>query len=490
MTTKPSYEALSYVWNPTDGSISPDAEHEIITILEYNDFRIHAAPNLACAIHHLRRTYDVRAMWIDAICINQVNVEERNHQVALMSEVYGKATMVIIWLGPPLVGLDFDTEIIADDGLITNASQFLLIINGLFKRDWFFRVWVAQELALSPQDPVVYCGRNSLSWSRLSGFIRYAYSWYHTIEDLGVNRWGESRYFAQEFRNMGKHCSDPIVQADVLTTIVGWTDIRAIGRQASFPEQFARMGRTRATDCRDRVYGILGICTFRERPILADYTKTKEEVSIEATSLVIEEELNVYMSMQLWKFNPRWGKDDLGIIQSQLSLPSWAPDLSRIEQAPAYSFPNDIKKTISALHRRPVTEFSKDRKILHTVGCFMGHTTVSYDGDFALEVLTDQDYRGLTRLLGRHLEPVLKLDFHLVALFGIRAPFLLYCVSSDPPTYAIFGFAEIRWRGRGYYFRHWSVSAKGMKADLGIMDTAENIAREDSKNPLVDITIV
>jgi hypothetical protein len=38
-------------------------------------------------------------LWIDAISINQETLEERNHQVGIMGEIYSRAECVIIWLG-------------------------------------------------------------------------------------------------------------------------------------------------------------------------------------------------------------------------------------------------------------------------------------------------------------------------------------------------------------------------------------------------------
>lgn len=37
--------------------------------------------------------------WIDAICIDQSNVHEHNHQVDLLKDIYTKATGVYLWLG-------------------------------------------------------------------------------------------------------------------------------------------------------------------------------------------------------------------------------------------------------------------------------------------------------------------------------------------------------------------------------------------------------
>ncbi|KAL2070901.1 hypothetical protein VTL71DRAFT_13927 [Oculimacula yallundae] len=86
------YEALSYEW----GKIS-----EISDYIEVNSKRIAVRPNLWSALYHLRLRETARFLWIDALCIDQQNEQERNHQVRQMALVYSKATQVVAWLGSP-----------------------------------------------------------------------------------------------------------------------------------------------------------------------------------------------------------------------------------------------------------------------------------------------------------------------------------------------------------------------------------------------------
>jgi hypothetical protein len=41
-------------------------------------------------------------LWVDAICINQDDIEERNRQVKLMAFIYSRALAVLVWLGRPV----------------------------------------------------------------------------------------------------------------------------------------------------------------------------------------------------------------------------------------------------------------------------------------------------------------------------------------------------------------------------------------------------
>jgi len=103
---KPDYEALSYAWGAAENP-------EIVYI--YNslptqgeDFNrdlqscatLSIRQNLGCALKYLRYKDRIRKLWIDAICINQVDIEERSAQVSRMDHIYRLAKRVVVWLGP------------------------------------------------------------------------------------------------------------------------------------------------------------------------------------------------------------------------------------------------------------------------------------------------------------------------------------------------------------------------------------------------------
>src|SRR3569833_2353661 len=84
-----SFEALSYVWGGTDDGV---------TIL-VDDISVSVTKSLEAALRHLRFQDRPRMLWIDYICINQYDIEERNRQVAKMGDIYACAVAVLIWLG-------------------------------------------------------------------------------------------------------------------------------------------------------------------------------------------------------------------------------------------------------------------------------------------------------------------------------------------------------------------------------------------------------
>ncbi|KAE9368089.1 HET-domain-containing protein, partial [Stipitochalara longipes BDJ] len=90
----PEYDALSYVWG--DISVQDPA-----ILLDGKPFQV--GVNLSAALLNIRHE-DLddpkeSRIWIDAICINQTNVTERNQQVQQMDRIYSRAMKVLIWLG-------------------------------------------------------------------------------------------------------------------------------------------------------------------------------------------------------------------------------------------------------------------------------------------------------------------------------------------------------------------------------------------------------
>lgn len=67
--------------------------------------------NLYSALRHMRSAEVVMPLWIDAICINQNNIVERNEQVQRMANIYRGASQLLIWLGDatPTSSLAFKT---------------------------------------------------------------------------------------------------------------------------------------------------------------------------------------------------------------------------------------------------------------------------------------------------------------------------------------------------------------------------------------------
>ena len=157
--------------------------------------------HLISAIRHLRLKLRRRTMWIDAICINQLDPEERTSQVNQMREIYSQAIMTVIWLGDgnlvSKVGFEFlrATPVLAEPvenlrglfsacndrrrehtqyttilcGILSDQKMgtFFLcaLFTGILFRPWWARVWTLREVAVSKK-LIMKCGNDEFSWDR------------------------------------------------------------------------------------------------------------------------------------------------------------------------------------------------------------------------------------------------------------------------------------------------------------------------------------
>ena len=159
---KPRYEALSYTWgDPTKSGM---------LFCTKTGTQLAVTQNCMTAIRRLQWPDGERTLWIDAICIDQENVRERNQQVQLMSIIYEGASKVISYLGEDAdnsaIGMDF----ILDDSASMNTSENRPsvglksgvtsspqqeAIDGILKRSYFERVWILQEVRCATSVEVV-----------------------------------------------------------------------------------------------------------------------------------------------------------------------------------------------------------------------------------------------------------------------------------------------------------------------------------------------
>ena len=83
------YETVSYCWGDSSLRSTITVDSTLISV----------PTSSAQALRTLRRTDKARTLWIDAICINQNDIEEKGQQVAMMSEIYRGTTRGLVFLG-------------------------------------------------------------------------------------------------------------------------------------------------------------------------------------------------------------------------------------------------------------------------------------------------------------------------------------------------------------------------------------------------------
>ena len=277
------YEALSYTWGENK--------------FPYNIFRCHVncagrrlyiTKNLSDALHQLRKQDTNRVLWIDAVCINQNDMKEKEHQIPLMRDIYSRAERVIIWLGlsdefteDALLLIDKAAKLLREETGMHIPQPRLIVretpddkkneerglplfsqpekwkpLLELLSRPWFGRAWVFQESSMA-SSAIAVVGNFKCDWADFEVAARFfAYKGYGGLVygfagllEAASPLWGSSR-IATGQRNPARVPLLPLL----------WLTCRA-----------------KAGDPRDKVYSLLGLA-LEEDYFRADYTKTHREV--------------------------------------------------------------------------------------------------------------------------------------------------------------------------------------------------------------------
>lgn len=191
-----TYEALSYVWGSMREFESVFVQPSLVEDTKALSpgrprCTLQIGKDLASTIRHLRYKNQQRKLWIDAICINQDDTDERNIQVLRMGHIYSLASRVMVWLGPEMDQTRCAFKVIADiaeqvelsddnylirspntskpdwarfDCTLPFDDEIWQALTSLFKRPWFRRVWTMQEILLANQHALVIWGTQEISF--------------------------------------------------------------------------------------------------------------------------------------------------------------------------------------------------------------------------------------------------------------------------------------------------------------------------------------
>ena len=313
------YNALSYTWG------DPNLTRDIM--IDGNRFS--ATVNMYKALMRLRETLQACQpvqIWIDAICINQDNVTERNQQVGLMGDIYKGAKTVHIWLGEgtsrtpetfilleKLSKWQSIWDLVPSDRI---ASAFEALTEVL-SAAWWSRVWVVQE-ALLAFNPMLHCGDLSLR--------------FNVVLDAGTRLRTD---LVSDYATLQTHMDDEhIVQMRTLvqeTTVVftrlvisikmrlarhngdNWKMFEKLGHTdaEAITDALRLAQRANASDARDKVYGILGLLP-RSFDLKPDYSRTLAEVHVDVALKLMEKTSSLVPLLDV-------GGDDTD------NLPTWVP---------------------------------------------------------------------------------------------------------------------------------------------------------------------
>jgi hypothetical protein len=290
---EPSYTALSYVWG--DKSVTKTI------LLDGKPFAVRE--NLWNFLVQYRAKKEEGLLWIDALCIDQDSIIERNHQVALMGRIYRNAELVIAWLGLGCEqAIKTLTEVTDLNRAEPNNAHYDIRRNA-----YWTRLWIVQEFVL--------CW-NTEVWS---GAAR--------VEGDGL-----VSLFGVEFEEEDLDFFPREGVGDAFEAILGcrkaYGENRVKASTLSSRNLFTIFRYAKCSDVRDRVYGLLGLINSQESkefPIQPDYSKSPSELFAEVWTRHEQQIGQPVESRTWWEF--KWYAESL---QRQLALDDSDENISRL----------------------------------------------------------------------------------------------------------------------------------------------------------------
>lgn len=342
----PPYRALSYTWGDTcnPGSIEVDGQ------------TVPVSRNLLNALRRIRRDHWLPYLWVDALCINQGDDDEKSLQVPLMSKIYGMAESVFVWLGeeqsgtsrafsfirtsasstPPFNEQEANTtagsRIAGLEKQVSGKAKALsskankAAVQQLFENPYWRRIWVLQEVAHATS-VLVICGRHVISFFDI---ILSASFWdlinNISIEMISAVGWQREMEPFSDFRDIILGYPHHPVQSPEITANMDE------GSKAYFKDVnpahsdifrlFVKTRQFRATDNRDKAYALLNLLRHEDVFLEPDYRRSEQNLYLD----IITGGIRHYNSL----FCISIGGVGVFPDSSPRDLPSWIPDFLKI----------------------------------------------------------------------------------------------------------------------------------------------------------------
>ncbi|KAI1481554.1 HET-domain-containing protein [Daldinia eschscholtzii] len=340
------FYALSYVWgDPTD----------LFTIILENQF-FEVTRNLFAALHQFRELPSgigspEAYIWIDAICINQEDVDERSQQVQRMIDIYNLGSTVV-WLGPIVLlsadgpssrspkyqmsseeayaflfekidsmgsewkPVDENNNLVINKMLGYAYKAVMDIMRNILERPWFERIWTLQEASVDAL-PTVYVGQYSTYLYRLLEFTEYFALRNRILYLCPGSQRGIAIQNIDDLYVLNKFDKDN----DCKKLTVGEVFTRILGIA----------GAAKSTDPRDQIYGVLGIVKHLKKEELPEDLLPDYHISYTET----------YWNYAAFFFRTAGDLRLLNCSRNELQgVPSWVPDFRYLPAGPPIPDPS------------------------------------------------------------------------------------------------------------------------------------------------------
>jgi len=305
----PAFRALSYTWGASAYTNSIDIGGNKLPVLDslYPFLRY-----LLDEDSQGSRTW----WWIDSICINQKDENEKGSQVRMMGQIFRTAEQTLVWLGEEGDGstqaikflwfiektfkvnkkpsAEWLTKVVPRDGVYGKDWEAL---EKLFCRPWWTRVWTVQEYVVS-RELIIYCGEASIPQSIFRRALLGIWQCHgKTLKYDGP--WNRNRVLEWHLR-FGED-----------------EDTRSL--RLSLTATMAYLGYHQATDPRDRIYSLSGIVKDFDLAGVPDYNQPVELLYSKLVQSFVER----YRSLDIICFTTLFRSNEAA---SKRTLPSWVPD--------------------------------------------------------------------------------------------------------------------------------------------------------------------
>ena len=240
-----SFEALSYAWGSDEDSAY---------IFVGANSRLRVRHNVTQILRYLRDGITpgctARTLWIDAICINQADDEEKGKQVTMMGNIYACAKSVLVWTGEPGCDLQALQRSFEDErGNFRLESDGTARLMQFFGTGWFTRRWVVQEI-MHAREAYVISGNGTMHWQQFRYFV------------MILRKNIVSKSLTPSLGVILHHLSDLTAvrtAEDLSPCNEGCTDARTMGltvKAESMTTILTRYSTTGCADDRDRIYAL------------------------------------------------------------------------------------------------------------------------------------------------------------------------------------------------------------------------------------------
>jgi hypothetical protein len=317
------YEAISYVWGP------PTAKERPVLL---DNSLIHLTTTVHSILLRRSSLFTTRYLWIDSLCINQSDTQEKTSQVRLMTEIYQTAYRVYIYLGESSkawLASSFTSLLLSKQ--ILSSTKFEAYIFALFARrdtvpilhaqltafidllhhPWFSRIWVVQEVAVA-NSPIILYGNQSFQWDYFN-LLR------HVFEDGTAAKVASLLRYRGEELIVGSMPRGP--------THAGLMDESRRMWRVGYPVPLyillRKFSAYKSTDPRDKVFALLGLTRSEILGDIVNYERSLGDVMVMVAQYFLQRaellEVLQFAGMGMGGENERRDRE----------IPSWVPDWSR-----------------------------------------------------------------------------------------------------------------------------------------------------------------